>query len=193
MGGAGKRRIMHAVLISVCAEARKNKENTPSMAMEEEFIKSYDELADVLFRHCYFRLSDRERAKDVVQETFIRTWDYVKKGKDITNLKAFLYRVANNLIIDEYRKKKELSLDVLQEDGFDPGVDETGAIQSVSEGKYALAALAKIDPSYRQVIIMRYIDDLSPKEISLILGESENAVSVRIHRGLKRARETFEH
>ena len=76
----------------------------------EAFTKAYDELSDAIFRHCWFRIGDRERAKDLMQETFTKSWQYISRGEKVDNLKAFLYRVANNLIIDEYRKKKELSL-----------------------------------------------------------------------------------
>jgi DNA-directed RNA polymerase specialized sigma24 family protein len=72
----------------------------------DEFIALYDEMADQLFRHCFFKLSNRELALDLVQETFSRTWEYISSGKEVNNIKGFLFKVANNLIIDEYRKKK---------------------------------------------------------------------------------------
>ena len=90
----------------------------------EQFTKAYDELSDAIFRHCWFRIGDRERAKDLMQETFTKSWQYISRGEKVDNLKAFLYRVANNLIIDEYRKKKELSLDNLMVEGFEPGFDD---------------------------------------------------------------------
>ena len=86
---------------------------------EEQFIKIYDELADSIFRHCYFRIYNYERAKELMQETFTRTWEYVAKGKKIDNLKAFVYRIATNIIIDEARRKKSVSLDDLMENGFE--------------------------------------------------------------------------
>ena len=46
-----------------------------------------------------------------------------------------------------------------------------------------------LDEKYRDVVLMRYVDELSPKEISEVVGESENNVSVRIHRGLKQLKE----
>ena len=75
---------------------------------------------DAIFRHCYFRVFDRERARDLVQETFLKTWEYLTRGHDIENIRAFLYRVATNLIIDDSRRKKEISLEQLSESGFDP-------------------------------------------------------------------------
>lgn len=160
------------------------------MNTTEEFIALYDEMADQLFRHCFFKLSNRELALDLVQETFARTWEYIASGKEVKNVKGFLFKVANNLIIDEYRKKKAVSLETLQEmTGFDAPVNEhTKTIFSV-EVDTVLTHINKLDSKYKDVIIMRYVNDYSPKEIAKILGESENAVSVRINRGLKKVQE----
>lgn len=120
-----------------------------------------------------------------MQETFVRAWGYIQQGKTIDNMRAFLYRIANNLIVDEIRKKKEVSLDDLQEKGWDPGYDATPEMhRKVEEGKI-FALLKNLPPDYREVIIMRYVDGLSPAEIAVILGESANTVSVRLHRGIK--------
>ena len=156
---------------------------------EKEFLKLNDDLADPIFRHCFFRVSDREKAKDIMQETFTRTWEYLAKGETVKNLKAFVYRVANNLIIDSYRKKKEDSLDRMQEDGFDIGVDEREKIMDMLSGREVIALMADLGDKYREVIVMRYIDDLMPREIAEIIGESENVISVRLHRGLRQLRD----
>ena len=161
-------------------------------AMEEQFLKAYDDYADAIFRHCYFRVFSRERARELMQETFTRTWEYAIKGKAIENIRAFLYRVANNLIIDESRKKKEISLDALQEKGFSPSQPQGyKRIENVLEGKYAIEKLMMLDQKYRKAVLMRYVDDLMPKEIAEILGESENVISVRIHRGMEQLRQKF--
>jgi len=150
---------------------------------ENDFLKVYEDLADSVFRHCYFRLSDREKAKDIVQETFKHFWENFGKEK-IENTKAFVFKIANNLIIDSYRKKKEESLDTLMEDGFDVGSDEHEAILSSVMGRELKSMLDKLSDTYRDLIVMRYIDDLPVYEIASITGLSESAVSVRIHRGL---------
>lgn len=155
----------------------------------EEFVKAYDEWSDAIFRHCWFKIGDREKAKDLMQETFTKSWQYISQGTKVNNLRSFLYRVANNLIIDEYRKKKELSLDRLMVDGFEPGFDELSSAEHRMDAKFVLEVINKLDEKYSEVILMRYIDELSPKEIADATGESENNVSVRIHRGLKQLKE----
>ncbi|MDO8558290.1 MAG: RNA polymerase sigma factor [bacterium] len=162
-------------------------------SIEEQFLQAYDAYADAIFRHCYFRVFSRELAMDLMQESFTRTWAYLADGKTVENLRAFIYRVANNLIIDGSRKHKEVSLDVLQEKGFDPATPRRKeGLQNITDGKYAIEKLRLLDPKYRTPISMRYIDDLTPKEIAQILGESENIVSVHIHRGMEQLRQKFE-
>jgi RNA polymerase sigma-70 factor (ECF subfamily) len=162
----------------------------PTSVKTDEFIALYDEMADQLFRHCLFKISNRELALDLVQETFARTWEYLASGKEVNNVKGFLFKVANNLIIDEYRKKKSVSLETLQEQtGFDAPVhDHKKTIFNV-EVDTVLSYINRLDDKYKEVILMRYVNDYSPKEIAGMLGESENAVSVRINRGLKKVQE----
>lgn len=156
--------------------------------IEQQFLASYDEVADPLFRYCYFRVGDRERAKDLVQESFAKTWQYLCQGNHIDNLKAFLFRVARNAIIDYSRRKKETSLDLMMETGFDVPSEERDRIVAIAEGKRVIKLLERLDQKYREVILFRYIDDLTPKEIAAITGEQENTVSVRIHRGMQQVR-----
>jgi RNA polymerase sigma-70 factor, ECF subfamily len=159
------------------------------MTLEEEFLQAYDAHADAIFRHCYYRLFDREKAKDIMQDTFMRTWEYLGKGEKVENIRALLYRIANNLIIDFVRKKKESSLDELQEAGFDPASDDDmSKISERIDGAQAIAALQQLDDGHREVLVLRFVNGLQPAEIAEITGESANTVSVRIHRGLGKLR-----
>lgn len=163
------------------------------MRENEEFIKAYEKYSDAIFRYCYFRVYDRERAKDLVQETFMKTWDYIARGNDIENIRAFLYRVARNMVIDYTRKKKEDSLEVLQELGFNPGLDERVNKEIEFDFQAAVHALKSLDEKYREAVTMRYIDGYSPREIAQMLDETENVVSVRIHRGLQQLRKKIKY
>jgi RNA polymerase sigma-70 factor (ECF subfamily) len=155
--------------------------------MERSFMTAYDEHSDALFRHCLVRVRDRDLAKDIVQETFTKTWDYLGKGKKIDYLRAFLYRVANNLIVDSSRRKKSSSLDKMTEDdGFEAVDESTKDFGEVADARGAMKLLDSLDEMYRTIITMRYIDGLSPKEIAIALRVTENVVSVRIHRGIER-------
>ncbi|MEK7479683.1 MAG: RNA polymerase sigma factor [Patescibacteria group bacterium] len=162
---------------------------------EQAFRKAFELHADELFRHASMRLSDRDRALELTQECFLRAWQYASRGEEIREMRAFLYRTLRNLIVDEYRKAKSYSLDSMIED------DEGGQIESLMprddtntleaavvrfEGAHAIAAIRKLPDLYREILTMRYVNDLSIREIASLIGESENVVSVRLHRGLKK-------
>lgn len=173
-------------------EKKPEKATSATDASEDRFLSAFDEYADALFRHAVYRLSDRERAIEIVHDTFIKVWSYMRAGHEITSYKPFLYKVLNNLIIDEYRKRKDVSLDaILTEEGVDEGVFPElyeGGIEELTfslDAKKASLLLQELPIMYREVLTMRFVDGLGPKEISTLTEESENVVSVRIHRGLK--------
>ena len=129
----------------------------------------------------------------MVQDTFLKTWDYIAQGKSITEMRAFLYRVASNCIVDQYRKRKTASLDYLQEKGFEPRLDTRGKLETEIEAKEVVEVLQQLDEKYRDAFIMRYVGELSVKEIAGIFGEAENTVSVHIHRAVKQVRVLLKH
>ncbi len=164
--------------------------------MEEQkraFLAAYEEHADALYRYCYFKINDTEIARDLLQDTFAKTWNYIASGNTVSNMKAFLYRSINNEIIDEYRRKKHASLEVMaEESGFDPVAPEMSSHEELLDGKRVLTLLGHLPKLYRDAIFMRYVEELSLTEIAEILGESENTISVRVHRGIKKLRELFD-
>lgn len=166
---------------------------------EKRFLKAFEEYSDALFRHAAMRISNREKAIDAVHDTFTKVWSYVRQGHKIDSFRSFLYKVLNNLIIDEYRKHKESSLDALLEiEGVDessfPELSESTveALAATIDGRKAFDLLAEIPEQYREVLIFRFVDELGPKEIADLIEESENVVSVRIHRGLRLLRNKIE-
>lgn len=167
---------------------------TNTAQLKKKFVGTYEEHADALFRFAYYKLSDREKAKDIVQDAFVKFWEYLRADGEVTNPKALLFRIASNAIIDNYRKHKEISLDVLAEDGFDPGdTAEVERTVEIADGSLALGLLNKLDEPLRHLLMLRYVDGLSVKEIAEITEERENTVSVRIHRALKELKDMFEH
>ncbi len=163
---------------------------------EERFLKAFEEYGDALFRHAFLRISDRERAIDIVHDTFAKVWVYVREGYEVKNFRPFLYKVLNNLIIDEYRKQKEASLDALFEiEGVNEGTfqelheDSVESLTAQLDGRQALELIAELPDTYREVLILRFVDELGPKEMSELIEETENVISVRLHRGLKLLRQ----
>lgn len=167
----------------------------------QEFIKSYDENVAGVYRYIFLRVSSKETAQDLTSEVFLRTWEYIGSpsadragGSQIKSPRAFFYQVARNLVVDFYREKAKTPL----------SLDELGAqipdMENNPEEKTSRAlkmvpiqrALSGLKDDYRDVIIWHYLDDLSVPEIANILGKSEGAVRVMLHRGLESARQLVE-
>jgi len=138
-----------------------------------------------------FKVSNNATGQDLVQGTFIKTWAYLVKGGKINLMKPFLYSVLNHLIIDEYCKRKTSSLDVLLEKGFEPSFDNSERASNIFDSKAALALIKHLPRKYEKVMLMRYVQDLSLKEIALITGQSKNSVAVQLHRGLAKLKTLY--
>ena len=156
---------------------------------QTQFLSAYDAYSDAIFRFCALKVSNREIAQDLTQEVFIRYWQTLRKGEKLKNERAYLYTLARNLVIDWYRKKKESSLDVLTEAGIEFKGDGPQSITDSAEAAEVIAVIENLDEDAREVLLLRFVEGFSPKEIAEHLNESPNVVSVRIHRSLKKVQE----
>jgi RNA polymerase sigma-70 factor (ECF subfamily) len=121
----------------------------------------------------------------------MKTWKYLAKGGKIDMMKAFLYHILNNLIIDQYRKHKTNSLDAMVENGFDPSSEETDNIVNTLDAKALVILIKHLPLTYRKVMRMRYVQDMSLSEIALQTGQSANSIAVQSHRGLCKLRSLY--
>jgi RNA polymerase sigma-70 factor (ECF subfamily) len=104
-----------------------------------------------------------------------------------------LHHVLNNLIVDEYRKKKAVSLDGMLEKGFEPVHKETVNMIDMLDGKEAILMIEQLPTKYQKIMQMRYVQDLSLEEMSLITGKSKNSVAVQAYRGLEMLKVLYKH
>ncbi|MDP9249654.1 MAG: sigma-70 family RNA polymerase sigma factor [bacterium] len=161
--------------------------------LEKIFEKTYSENADALFRFAYYRVSDRDQAMDIVGDAFVRLWEALGR-EEVKEPRALLFKVTRNLIIDWYRKKKSIAVQDFGEEAKEGGGQENfmdmfagnlAGAESLSEAQMVIEKIRTLEPIYREALYLRYVEELSPKEISAITGESANLVSVRVNRGLK--------
>lgn len=155
---------------------------------KQQFLESYDAYADGLYRFCLMKVSSPEKAEDLVQDTFTRFWQSIREGEMPDNPRAFLYTLARNRVIDWYRKKKERSLDALQEVGIDFVGSGIAEIEDAAEMSRVLEAIEGLDEPSREVLLLRFMEGWTPVEIAELNGESANAVSVRLNRALAKVR-----
>ena len=137
------------------------------MDMEEQYEKIY--------RYCYFKLGQRSIAEDITQETFLRFLEsdtYQNKGKSL----HYLYTIARNLCIDEYRKQgRENSV------GDENTVDMNQSEEQIITTVVLQEALEKLSEQDRELVLLRYVNELPVSVISKLWGISRFAVHRRLN------------
>ncbi|MBI2587842.1 sigma-70 family RNA polymerase sigma factor [Candidatus Azambacteria bacterium] len=157
----------------------------------EAFLEAHAWLAPKLYRHALLRLREKEAAEDVVQTAFLNAWEYLGDPEiKLTYVKAFFYRIVNNLIVDAIRgavreRRAEEPVETLPvlTDSASRAVEEQFDLEQV------LDELGAVKPFERDILMWRYLDGLSIKEISFLTEKTPNHIAVLIHRTLKALRE----
>lgn len=156
---------------------------------EQAFTFFYNRYKDKIYRFIYFKVSHKERADDLVNETFIKVFHYLRDGEDeIGNFQAFLYKTARNLVIDFYRtRKQEVSLEdspeIVSETKIDQEVNYAINLENVEK------AIKKLPDDYKQVLTLKFVNNLNFREISEIIGKSTGTCRVLAHRGVKKLKQ----
>jgi RNA polymerase sigma-70 factor (ECF subfamily) len=160
--------------------------------LEPVFWGMISEYQDAIFRFVYFRVNNRAVAVDITQDTFTKVWTYLVSGKTIDYPEAFLYRAAKNALVDYYKKQKASSLDSMMEAGYDPETHkDTDEIMRQDTIKDVRALLEHLDEESRQIIFLRYTEEKPIEEIAELYGKSVNAMTVTIHRIIKKLRTLY--
>jgi RNA polymerase sigma-70 factor (ECF subfamily) len=156
------------------------------------FLDMIDRYQDAIFRFLYFRVGNRSIAVDITQDTFTKVWVYLTSGKTIEYPEAFLYRAAKNALVDYYKKQKTSSLDTMIDSGYDPMSNkDTDEIMRQDDIENIRTLLETLDEESRQIIFLRYTEEKPIEEIATIYGKSVNAMTVAIHRIIKKLRTTY--
>lgn len=146
--------------------------------------QAYGELYDLYFgkiyRYVYFKLPKGGVADEITADVFLRGWEYATSSK-VDHPSALFYKIARNLIADFYRKRKaDLSLEEVGDQASEEVLVDRVSIKLESDDLIAKIKLLKDE--YREVIIMRFLDEMSVKEIAGALEKTPNNVRVTLHR-----------
>lgn len=151
----------------------------------EAFGEFFDLYHNKIYRYIFFKVSNKEEAKDLTSETFLRVWQHINQNKPITNLNALLYSVAKNLIIDHYRKQAQLESAPEEMLQFIPDDKSRKIVQEMDikeDLKVITKSLIKIKEEYQEVIVLRFVEDLAINEVAEIMNISAGNVRVLQHR-----------
>jgi RNA polymerase sigma-70 factor (ECF subfamily) len=157
------------------------------MDLRKEFSKIYDKYIDKIYRFVFLKVNSPEVAEDLTSETFLRGWQTFKIQNSkfrIQNPPAFLYQIARNLVVDYYRQKGRAQVVSADYRIIDPRINLEEKANLNSELEKVRRALANLKDEYQDVIIYRYLDELSVPEIAKVMQKSEGTVRVLLHRAL---------
>ena len=160
----------------------------------DAYAEIYNLYVSSIYRFIYFKVATKQDAEDLTSEVFLKIWQYITEtDHQIDNLRALLYRTARNLVIDSYRKKasRDLNQDTetlsLVEDEKQQNL--LASIDVKVDMKNMEKVLRKMKDEYREILLLRYLEELSISEIAKILEKSKGSVRVSLHRALKVAQD----
>lgn len=190
----GLREDMDAIVKRIILQVRKGDHNAFG-----ELVELYK---DRVFALSYRMLGNRQEAEDVAQEAFIRAYTNIDRYQIDRKFSTWLYRIATNLSIDRMRKKKPdyyLDAEVSGTDGLtmysqisaDEQLPEDEVVSLEAQDGIHRAILS-LPAKYRSAITLKYIQELSLKEISEILDLPIGTVKTRIHRGREALRKKLQ-
>ncbi len=157
----------------------------------QAFSDLYDKYNTDLYRFIFYKVARSEEAQDLTSLVFLKAWQHIDKHSlgETKTLRALLYKIARNAIIDHYREGRDKieSLDnedkpiqIIDEDlDLEKDLDEQLSLEQVQKH------LLKLKEEYREVIVLRYINELEIEEIAAVTGKSKGSVRVTIHRALQ--------
>lgn len=154
----------------------------------------YDRHRESIFRYLWIRLDDRQLAEDLTGDVFMRMLDALPRYRmQGLPFRAWLYRIAHNLLIDYFRKMNRqatVPLDVVEEQGMEDDPDRT--IEQILLSERLQMALMRLEPTQCEVVALRFLAGLSLHETALTLGKTEAAIKALQHRGLSGLRRALE-
>lgn len=164
---------------------------------------AYSHLVEIwhskIYRFAYRFFADEADARDITQKTFIKTYQNVARLKDPEKFSSWIYRIANNLCLDELKRagrRKSTSLEayIEQSPGLEAEADLPDAdLQTKELGQILQKALLTLPDEQRTVIILKEYEGLKFREISDILEVPESTVKSRLYYGLKSTRRVLTH
>ncbi len=153
----------------------------------------YSRYYQQVYRYLYYRTGDTQVAEDLTGEVFLRMVQALPNYRfDTTPFLAWLFQVARNLAIDHYRRSSAHPVVTINEDlDSDDGNLESTLDLHLSNDNLA-RALAQMEESQRDVVVLRFIEQLPIAEAALVLHKTEDAIKALQRRGLKALRNLLE-
>lgn len=160
----------------------------------DSFAVVYDHFVDKIYRYVYYRVP-KEDVEDITEMVFLKAWEKLKQYKSgRKSFSAWIFRIAHNLVVDTYRFKKDKEFVELS-----PNVPEhrrehnpIKVTENSLHSDKLKTAISKIKKNYRQIVVLKFINELSNVEIAQVLNKSEGSVRILQFRALKALKKELE-
>ena len=153
----------------------------------DAFVSIVNEYSPSLYAHAMMRLGEPRAAEDAVQETFLRAYRAMPRFDGEFHLRAWLHRILTNVCFDEgdRRRREVRTLDRMAAfvDPAVPPADEVVDLDRAFAQREVASALASLPEAYREALELRYVEQLSFREVADVTGVSEENARARVHRG----------
>lgn len=155
----------------------------------DAYAKLYDEYVSRLYRFIFLKVSDKREAEDLTSELFLRTWQYLTsdKKRTIESVSGLLYKIARNLIIDHYRERASAQTCAVElaDKVPDNSENDRDRIHAAVDVHRVTDTMKKMKREYQEVILLRHVEELSLKEIAIVMEKGQTNVRVTLHRAMK--------
>lgn len=152
---------------------------------QSAFTQIYERYANAIYRYIYFRVGEAELAEDLQAEVFLRMFEGLNRYEDRGwPISAWLYRIAHDRTVDTLRRRQtRRHVQYERWNGSYDGPEDK--IGTQLEHEELVDSLNDLTDEQRQVILMRFMNDMSIQEVARKLGRSEGSVKALQHRGLQ--------
>ncbi|MGQ0600154.1 MAG: RNA polymerase sigma factor [Anaerolineales bacterium] len=152
----------------------------------------YDQHQNAIFRYLWARLGERQLAEDLTGDVFMRMLGALPNYRPTAPFRAWLYRIARNLLVDHYRKHAQTPLSLQHAEAqAAPEADPVTLAQHTLTVERLHRALAQLDEAQREVVTLRFLSGLSLQETAAALEKTEAAIKALQHRGLAALRQAL--
>ena len=152
------------------------------------FAVLYRRYLDRVYGYAFYQLGDHHDAEDATERIFMAALAALAEFRDTgSTFRAWLFRIAHNTIANAHRTRARRPTVALPEgwDGPAPDADPARLVGRGEELREVLALIDQLPEDRRQVILLRFVDELTAREIGVVLERSEGAVRVLLHRALR--------
>lgn len=181
------------------SEKQQNEERIDALVKKSQdgdsdaFGSLYEQFITPIYRYIYYRVGSDD-AEDLTEMVFLKAWENIKQFRfGVHSFSSWIFRIAHNIIVDHYRLYKYKTEELL-DNVFDSNIEatsQTRAHRSLNS-KLISDALSQLKDDYRQVLVLKYINDMTNDEMCVVTGRTHASLRILQFRALRMLRKILE-